>query len=222
MRRNGHRAEGLRKERRLHVRTASSGIGHFHADRQIIGQVAQCLDEVLSPARQAQVPEAVDVDDLGLDPSVSHLGHGRGQGDQRIDLDAGSDLLEVCRAGGESRRHRREDVAPVECGAGGRAEPQRPVVELPRVGDAAHRLRAEHQQAVVGAHQRVATRHAQRHRSPLGANPGIHHGEVHPGGHEWECGAQDEGAVPHRELPNAVGDIDDLEVRGDRQHDACP
>ena len=100
-----------------------------------------------------------------------------------------------------------------------RFQPQGAVFQRARLGDAAEGLCPEQHQAIVGSHQHVAARHPQGDGPPFRAHPGIDNGEMHARRHERQRRAQDERAVADRVLPDGVGQVDDLRVRADREHD---
>ncbi len=116
------------------------------------------------------------------------------------------------------RRHRREDVASVER-RGRDRQPQVAIRELTRILDPAERLGRREQQPIVRPDEDVATPGPHADRPPLGADSGVDNAHVDADREVGEGEAEQECPVADRVLADGVGDIDDLRVAADGQHD---
>ena len=180
-----------RTDRRLEI-GGRAGEGHVAVDEHV--------DD-----RRAQGPV---LDDRGDD----------GQSDEPLDRDRRSDIL-VRHAGREVRGHRGEDVAPVEARRDHRQH-EVAVLEGARLGDAAQRLGAGDEQAVVGADEDVTPGDLEGHREAFRPDPRVDHGDVGADRHVRQGEHQRAGTVADRVARHLMVDVDHVRIRADAEHDA--
>ena len=180
-----------RTNRRLEI-GERAGEGHVAVDEHV--------DD-----RRAQGPV---LDDRGDD----------GQSDEPLDRDRRSDIL-VRHAGREVRGHRGEDVAAVEARRDHRQH-EVAVLEGARLGDAAQRLGAGDEQAVVGADEDVTPGDLEGHREAFRPDPRVDHGDVGADRHVRQGEHQRAGTVADGVARHLMVDVDHVRIRADAEHDA--
>ncbi|MEZ5120167.1 MAG: hypothetical protein R2736_01080 [Solirubrobacterales bacterium] len=197
-------------ERRGEAAAVAAPVGH---DRDLRTQPQPDRGEVVVGGVEDHVAEAVGEQHVDGEPVRPRL---RGGQHERLEL---LDRAGLAGAGQrlparQRRRHRREDVAPVERGRH-RLQPPRRARDVDRFDDPAEALRGQHQQPVVGPDERaLLLRAGERDGAPRPADPRIDHRQMHAGRHVRQCVAQHQRPVAHVVARHPMGDVDD---RGGRR-----
>ena len=95
------------------------------------------------------------------------------------------------------------------------------ILEDAGLGGAAEDLRGRHEEAVVRPDEDVAAGDPDGDRQASRPDTRVHDRDVDPDRQPRHRRPEEVGALEDRELPDAVADVDDLGVRGDREHHAA-
>ena len=171
--------------------------------------------QLIGPAGQAQIPEAVHVGHLGLDRALASSRSHRRQPDQRRERELRPDIGERRVAGRQMSGRWREDVPTVK----GRAydwPPEVRIRQLTCLDRSTQRVGSRQQESVVRPDEDVASFRAKSDRPAVGADARVDDADMDADGQVGEGCAEDERSVANRVLPDRVADVDDLRGRADR------